>query len=158
MKWKNYFIVSALLLTGAAISSCGEEGQPAKKDLPKLNVWSVAAPGTEVAHYSKAIEEDKLNNGKFEVTIRPNDSTKSNGSFDIKIKASAFDEDLVKTFPKWYEDNIVQPLIKPIDTVKYGAMIGFDPGDGTFNEIYMVTYDNGELKFAQTKMYYQPAK
>lgn len=158
MKWKNYFIASALILTGVMISSCGEESQPVKKDLPKLNVWPVAAPGTEVAHYSKAIEEDKLNNGKFEVTIRPNDSTKNNGSFDIKIKASAFDEDLVKTFPKWYEDNIVQPLIKPMDTMKYGVVIGFDPGDGTFNDIYIVTYDKGELKFAQTKMYYQPAK
>lgn len=159
MKWKNYFIVPALVLAGAGImSSCEEETKPVKNDLPKLNVWTVAAPGTEVAHYSKAIEEDKLNNGKFEVTIRPNDSTKSSGAFDIKIIASAFEEDLVKTFPKWYENNLVKPLIKPMDTVKYGAVIGFDPGDGSFNEIYIVTYEGGELKFAQTKMYYQPEK
>lgn len=159
MKWKNYSIVTALLLAGTVmISSCGGETQPVKNDLPKLKIWPVAAPGTEVAHYSKPIDEDKLNNGKFAVTIRPNDSTKSNGSFDIKIIASAFEEDLVKTFPKWYEDNLVKPLIRPIDTMKYGAVIGFDPGDGSFNEIYIVTYDNGELKFAQTKMYYQPEK
>jgi len=159
MKWKNYFILAALALTGTGImSSCEEETKPVKNDLPKLNVWTVAEPGTEVARYSKAIEEDKLNNGKFEVTIRPNDSTKSNGAFDIKITASAFEEDLVKTFPKWYENNLVKPLIKPIDTLKYGAVIGFDPGDGSFNEIYIVTYEGGELKFAQTKMYYQPEK
>lgn len=158
MKWKNYFILSALALSVAGMSSCEEEAKPVKNDLPKLKVWQVAAPGTEVAHYSKAIEEDKLNNGKFEVSIQPNDSTTANGSFDIHIKASAFDENLVKTFPKWYENNVVQPMIKPIDSLKYGAIIGFDPGDGTFNEIYMVSYEQGELKFAQTKMYYQPAK
>lgn len=157
MKWKNYFILASMALAGAGMmSSCAEETKPVKNDLPKLNVWPVPAPGSEVANYSKAIEEDKLNNGKFTISIRPNDSTESNGAFDIKVTASAFEKDMVKTFPRWYENNLVKPLIKPMDTVKYGAVIGFDPGDGSFNEIYIVTYDGGELKFAQTKMYYQP--
>lgn len=140
-----------------SFASCTEEGKAAteqstQKSLPKLAVWTVPAQSQQVANYSKAIKDD-LNKSKFEVAVSTTDSTAATGAFEVSLNFGANKNTTVKTFPKWYENNIVKPVVKGMDTLDYGAVIGFDPGDGSFQELYEVTVKNKEIKIVQTKMY-----
>lgn len=146
-----------LSVAGLMLASCGEEnngadGQKTQQTLPKLNVWTVPAKGQKVADYSKAIKDD-LNKSKFEVIISTTDSSAANGTFKIDLNYGANQNSTDKLFPKWYENNVVKPMVKGIDSLEYGAVIGFDPGDGSFQELYQVTVKDKEIKFQQTKMY-----
>jgi hypothetical protein len=146
-----------LSVAGLMLASCGEENngadsQKTPQTLPKLNVWTVPAKGQKVADYSKAIKDD-LNKSKFEVIISTTDSSAANGTFKIDLNYGANQNSTDKLFPKWYENNVVKPMVKGIDSLEYGAVIGFDPGDGSFQELYQVTVKDKEIKFQQTKMY-----
>jgi hypothetical protein len=146
-----------LSVAGLMLASCGEENngadsQKTQQTLPKLNVWTVPAKGQKVADYSKAIKDD-LNKSKFEVIISTTDSSAANGTFKIDLNYGANQNSTDKLFPKWYENNVVKPMVKGIDSLEYGAVIGFDPGDGSFQELYQVTVKDKEIKFQQTKMY-----
>lgn len=148
----------ALSVAGLMLASCGDENKDAngqaadQKALPKLNVWTVPAKGEKVADYAKAIKDD-LNKSKFELIISTTDSSAANGTFKIDLNYGANQNSTEKLFPKWYENNVVKPMVKGIDSLEYGAIIGFDPGDGSFQELYQVTVKNKEIKFQQTKMY-----
>lgn len=148
----------SLFAAGLMLASCGEENNGAGDQktqqpvLPKLNVWAVPAKAQKVADYSKAIKDD-LNKSKFEVIISTTDSSAANGTFKIDLNYGANQNSTEKLFPKWYENNVVKPVVKGIDSLEYGAVIGFDPGDGSFQELYQVTVKDKEIKFQQTKMY-----
>lgn len=130
-----------------------EENTRTENVREKLQVWQVPPPGTEVASYTKQIEEDKLNNGRFEVRVFTMDSTASRSEFEITYAYGASGSSSVKLFPKWHEDNVVKPVIKPVDSMDHGAMIGFDPGDGSFKELYLLQYKDAQLRLTRTRAY-----
>mgnify|MGYP003583108288 CR=1 FL=1 len=151
------FALLTLAFACLAMASCTDDNTAAKTTqqqnaLPKLNVWTVPAQPEKVADYTKAIKGD-LNKSKFEVIISTTDSTATTGIFKIELNYGANQNTTEKVFPKWYENNVVKPMVKGMDSLEYGAIIGFDPGDGTFKELFEVTVENKEIKFAQTKMY-----
>ncbi len=158
MKWNLLACLALICCIGTvACNNNSAETPPAKKvkssQVPKLNVWAVPTSGTEVAQFSKKIAEDELNDFKFKVVVKTNDNTANSGAFDITYSAGVLKTTASKPFPKWYENNVVQPIIKPVDSLKYGALVGFDPGDGTFKELYLVSYIGGQLKLTNTKNY-----
>jgi hypothetical protein len=121
---------------------------------PQLTIWPVPAPGTEVAHYSKEIAEDKLNNAQFEVKIFTTDESANKGNFEIRLSSGPGTETSIeKGFPKWTANNVVKPTIKPVDSLQYGAVIGFDPGDGSFKDLFLVRFRDDNMEMHRLKFY-----
>lgn len=154
----NFKAVSIALLS-LSFAACGhdvenpQEQVQEKQNLPKLTIWKVPETGTSVVKFSKKIEGDDLNDFKFSVEVKTIASTATDGNFAISYGVGNARTTLNKPFPKWYENNVVQPIIKPVDSLQYGASIGFDPGDGSFKDLYLVVYKNGQLKISSTKYY-----
>ncbi|RQO30249.1 hypothetical protein DBR32_11785 [Taibaiella sp. KBW10] len=152
MKKAALFLLFLSLTVFTACESGTETPKDAKNNLPKLQVWTVPAQKEKISDYSKAIKDD-LNKNNFEVIVSTTDSTAATGKFLVELNYGGNKNSTVKTFPKWYENNVVKPIVKGMDTLDYGAVIGFDPGDGSFKELYEITVKNKEIKMQQTKMY-----
>ena len=145
------------ILLGFAIMffACQNEAvtsEQTQSALPKLTHWPVPASGIQVASYQKAIKND-LNKGRFLVNVYTTDSTQNTGEFRMELAYGENVNNVLKIFPKWYERNVVKPLIKPLNSATYGAVIGFDPGDGTFKELFEVNVVGKDLELKQLKMY-----
>lgn len=119
---------------------------------PELERWALPAPGTEVAAYEKPLKDD-LNDFKFFIRIYTNEQTEQNGEFSVAYGYGAVEAQKTKRFPLWYGDRVVKPEIRAVDSLEYGAVIGFDPGDGTFRDLYLVRFVNDLLRFKQIKYY-----
>lgn len=150
---KNLF---CLLAFGIFFIACSNptnqpDAAPAKQ-LPKLAVWTPEEPGTKVASYEKAIKDD-LNKGKFEVNVYTTDSTVQTGEFRLELIYGGNENNTLKIFPKWYEKNVVKPAVKPLEGESFGAIVGFDPGDGTFKELFEVKTIGKDVQLKQTKLY-----
>lgn len=152
MKKTALFLLSLSALFIASCDSATEQKKDAANSLPKLAVWKVPAQTEKISDYHKAIKGD-LNKSNFEVIVSTTDSTAATGKFLVELNFGGNKNSTVKAFPKWYENNVVKPMVKGIDTMDYGAVIGFDPGDGSFQELYEITVQNKEIKMQQTKMY-----
>lgn len=126
-------------------------------DQPKLDVWTVPPAGTEVASYTKQVKEDRLNDSRFEVRVFTMEHTAERSEFEVAYTYGASGNSSVKLFPRWYEDNVVKPVIKPVDSMDYAAMIGFDPGDGSFRELYLLQYKDAQLRLTRTRAYNKSA-
>lgn len=113
--------------------------------------------GTTIDSYQKKVTEgknDDLNDLQFNVEIITTDSSAITGVFDVKFNFGNNVQQTQITFPKWEDGNIVTPKIQEDPSVKYGVIIGFDPGDGSFKDFYSLIIDNKDIKLKQVKAYF----
>ena len=129
------------------------------KSTDSVQVTKVTFPkaGTTIANYEKKLSEgnnDNLNDLTFSVEIITTDSSAITGVFDVKFNFGHNVQQTQITFPKWEDGNIVTPKIQEDPSVKYGVIIGFDPGDGSFKDFYSLLIDNKDIKLKQVKAYF----
>lgn len=156
MNLNRYFLLCASLIAFQLLSACSNETESQTKPaVAALSIWEVpTTSGTEVASYTKKIDEDKLNDAHFEVKIYTTENSANKGTFEIKLASGPGTENIVeKSFPKWTANNVVRPMIKAVDSLKYGAIIGFDPGDGSFKELFLVNFKDNSMELNRLKSY-----
>jgi len=152
-----------IILAAAVIlcTSC-QEGKPPtdtvanKPTTPAIASWQPPAAGTLIDEYVKKVDEDKLNNKTFKVSLHSTEQSKE-GVYLMKFNYGFNAHEKELSFPKWQGDIVLKPVLKA-GTDKYHCLVGFEAGDNTFHEFYEVTVTNGDLAIKQTTGYYPEKK
>lgn len=118
--------------------------------------WQPPTAGTVIDAYEKKVEEDKLNNKTFKVSIISTEQSKE-GVFLMKFNYGFNAHEKELSFPKWPNAVILKPVLKA-GTDKYHCLVGFDAGDNQFHEFYEVKVVDGDLAIKQTTGYYPEKK
>jgi hypothetical protein len=113
--------------------------------------WQPPPEGTVVAHYEEAIPEDKLNNGKFQVSIIST-ADSDIGKYTLKLGFKANINTTELQLPEWKPGIVLQPALKKAPE-KYKVLVGFIAENNVFKEYYEVTADHKNIHLKKTMRY-----
>lgn len=153
MKFK---LIAALSLF--ALYSCGNDTTSDTKvptEKPAAKQWQPPAAGTVVDKMEQRIAEDNLNESYFRVSIISTDSSET-GHYILKLEYGYNINEVPVGLPAWTNNTVLRPMLQR-GTGKYHCLVGFDANDDTFHELYEITVVHENIKFKQTRGYYQSA-
>lgn len=147
--------IAFLFLLFITASSCSNNSAPSKdteNNKTVQNTWTPPAAGTTVAKLEEKIATDKLNNTYFRVEIISTETSKE-GHYNVKLEYGFNKNETTIDLPALPANAILKPVLQK-GTEAFHCILGFDTGDGKFNELYQISVTDGDIKMKQTKGYY----
>lgn len=120
-----------------------------------ITAWDIPASGIVVSEYKQEVKTSIRSVGAtyFKVVVKSTDQSKE-GVFNIDFAIGQNLQSKEMKFPIWDDGHVVRPIVQKDDTQENVINIGFDIGDGKFNELYQVTANGLDIGFKQVKGYY----
>jgi len=133
--------------------SCQSNTAPSEQvSAPVIHTWTPPAAGEKVAQWEERITEDQLNESYFRVSVISTPGS-AEGHYQLSLEYGFNVNETELNLPKWPEQTVLKPLLKQGED-RYQCRIGFDPGDGIFRPLYLVTVVNKNIRLKQTHQYY----